>query len=151
MNIEPELGIAVMDQVTTFGLVRKCFPELLRNPRAGGILGDTKVHYAPAIMTEDEEAVENAKSKSRYAEEVHGSNSFAVIVEKCLPTSRGFWIFGSSLHPAGNGSFRDIESQLQEFAVNAGCTPGGILGDHLKNEVPYFPCDLLSAGPSGLS
>jgi len=134
-----------MDQVSMLAVVRKCLPKLLGYPQTAGMPGHAEVQNTTTAVTDDEEAVQHAKPKGWNSEEIHCGNGFTVVFEKCLPESGGCGMFGNFLHPAGNGSFRDIESQFQELAVDVGCTPCGILGDHLKNEFAHFPADVLSA------
>src|SRR5215472_7848209 len=133
-----------MDQPSILVLVRKCFPELLRDPETRGMRGHAEVQNAATVMADDEEAVQHAKPQGRNREEIHGGQDFPVIFQKYLPSSRAFGIFRSFLHATRNGSFRDLESQLQQLAVDARCAPGGILGDHLKNEFAHFSGDWLS-------
>ena len=68
-------------------------------------------------------------------EEVHGREGFAVITKKCPPTLGGFRISGCAPHPAGDGSFGNLEAEQAEFAVNARSTPGWVLGHHLENQL----------------
>ena len=46
----------------------------------------------------------------------------------------GIWISRSSPDPLRDTPFREIQTQLERFAVNARCSPGRILGNHTKNQ-----------------
>src|ERR1035438_5329866 len=46
----------------------------------------------------------------------------------------GLRVLGRSFHPAGNGSFRHVEAEHPEFAMDARRTPTGIVSDHLKDQ-----------------
>ena len=96
---------------------------------------DVEVQDAPAIMANHEEAVENTEGDRRNGEEIHGGDGFAMIAEKSQPPPTRFWISGRSLHPAGDASLRYIEAEHQKFAVDAGATPGGVLGYHAEDQV----------------
>ena len=101
----------------------------------------------PAIMGNHEETIEHAECEGRDSEEIHSRNRcnrFTVIVKKGLPTSCRLWVLGCSLHPAGNGSFADIEAKFQQLAVNLGCAPGWILGDHLEDQIAHLFADPFS-------
>src|ERR1039457_4415974 len=80
---------------------------------------DVEVQNAPAIMTDDEEAVQNPKGESGDGEEIHGRDSFPMIAQKGQPALGGLRVFGRSVHPAGNGSFRHVEAEHQESAREA--------------------------------
>jgi hypothetical protein len=41
---------------------------------------------------------------------------------------------GRAARPAGDGSFRDIESEHLQLTVSVRSAPGGILGDHPEDE-----------------
>ena len=96
---------------------------------------DVEVQDAPAIMANYEEAVEKTEGDRRNGEEIHGGDGFAMIAEKSQPPPTRFWISGRSLHPAGDASLRYIEAEHQKFAVDAGATPGGVLGYHAEDQV----------------
>jgi len=44
--------------------------------------GDIEVQDTPAIMGNDEEAIQKAKGDGRHCEEIHRSNRFAVVMQK---------------------------------------------------------------------
>src|ERR1022692_1855097 len=50
------------------------------------------------------------------------------------PALGGLRVLGRSFHPAGNGSFRHVEAEHQEFAMDARRTLTGIVSDHLKDQ-----------------
>jgi len=59
--------------------------------------GDVEVEDTPAIMTDDEEAVQEAEGDGGHREEVHGRNGFAMIAKKTQLSASCFWIAGCSL------------------------------------------------------
>jgi len=46
---------------------------------------------------------------------------FPMVSQKGKPTFGWLGISGRSFHPAGNRSFRDIETEHEKFAVNTWC------------------------------
>ena len=82
-----------------------------------------------------EEAVERAEPEGRNGEEVHRRNGFPVILQKGEPTSRSLWVSRRSFHPARNGSL-NIETQHQQFAMDAGRSPRWILLDEVSMAAP---------------
>src|SRR5260370_34469992 len=79
------LGITIKDDESRSRSKRKCFSQLLDDPRACRMLGDVEVQDAPTIMTDDEKAIEHAEGDRRNSEEVHRGNRFSVIAEKGKP------------------------------------------------------------------
>ncbi len=47
------------------GIIGKGLAQLLRDPESGRVWGNVAVQNAPAIMSDDKEAVQNAKSERR--------------------------------------------------------------------------------------
>jgi hypothetical protein len=74
------------------------------------------------------------KGESGDGEEIHGRDGFPMIAQKGQPALGGLRVLGRSFHPAGNGSFRHVEAEHQEFAMDARRTPTGIVSDHLKDQ-----------------
>jgi hypothetical protein len=67
-------------------------------------------------------------------EEIHRRDSLAMVSEERQPLLPRMWISGGSSDPSRNTPFRDIETQLEQFAVNAWRSPGRILGNHTKDQ-----------------
>ena len=100
-----------MDQKSWSRPKRKRLPQLLDDPTARRMLRDVEVQDTPAIVADDEEAVEDTESDRGYGEEVHGRNRFLVILQKRTPTFDWLGISGRPLHPARDGSLRNLEPQ----------------------------------------
>jgi hypothetical protein len=77
--------------------------------------GDVEVQDAPAIRSWP-------MMKKQYS------------TPKGQPALGGLRVLGRSFHPAGNGGFRHVEAEHQEFAMDARRTPTGIVSDHLKDQ-----------------
>ena len=64
-----------------------------------------------------------------------------MVTQKRQPALGWIWVCGNSFHPARNGSFGDIKTEHQKFAVDAGSSPARVLGHHLEDEIPnLFRC-----------
>jgi hypothetical protein len=98
--------------------------------------GNVQVQNLPPIMPNNKEAVQQLEGDRRDDEEIHGRDSCAMIANKGQPAPGKFWISGSSLHPAGDASLRYIETQHEQFAVDAGSTPGWVLPHHPEDQIP---------------
>ena len=119
-------------------VIGESLPQLLNNPSAGGIPSDIKVQDSPTIVTDDEETVEHTELDRGNREEVHRGDRFSVISKKGKPAFCWLRVSRSSFHPAGNRSFRDIETEHEKFAVNTWGAPGGVLRDHPKDQIADF-------------
>src|ERR1700752_5014028 len=103
---------------------RKRLPQLLDDPTACRMLGDVEMQDTPAIMADDEEAVENTEADRGHGEEVHGRNRFPVIRKKHAPALGWLGVSPCPLHPAGDGTLGYIKAQHEKLAVNARSAPG---------------------------
>src|ERR1039457_6186002 len=61
-----------------------------------------------------------------------------MVAKEFQPASGRIRIVGGTFHPARNGSFRDVETQLEQLSVDAGRSPPWVLSDHAKDQ----PLDL---------
>src|SRR5437763_11507697 len=123
----------------------KCFSHLLCNPEAVRMSGHIEVQNAPSIVSDHEEAIKNAERECWHGEEIHRSDHFTMVTQKCFPSPASITKPGCTSHPARDRSLGDIKSKLQQFTVNPGCIPGRILGDHPENQFAQFPADSPSA------
>src|ERR1035437_9948011 len=78
-HFQSVLRIVVEYEKSGRGIAGKSFSQLLHDPGASGVASEVEVQNAPAIMTDDEEAVQNPKGESGDGEEIHGSDSFPMI------------------------------------------------------------------------
>jgi hypothetical protein len=104
---------------------------------------DIEVQDAATIMADDKEAVEDAEGQRWDRKEVHRSDCFTMITHERKPAFCGLGVSRRFAHPAGDGSLGNVEAEHEKLAMNPGCSPGRILGDHLEDQIPN-----LSRGPS---
>jgi hypothetical protein len=71
------------------------------------------------VVADDEKAVQNTKSERWDGEKVHRSNGLAIISDERQPSLHRVWISRGSPDPSRDTPFREIETQLEQFAVNA--------------------------------
>jgi hypothetical protein len=98
-------------------------------------------------VLDDEEAVEQPEGHRGHGEQVEGHDHLAVIPQKGQPAFARVTPATNSPKVAGHAAFRDLEAQLQQFSVDLGSTPTGILFRHPADERPDFSGDL---GPTAL-
>src|SRR5713101_7694385 len=95
------------------------------------------------VVADDEKAVQNTKRERWDGEKVHRRNGLAMVSEERQPSLHGIWISRSSPDPSRDTPFRDIETQLEQFAVNARRSPGRILGNHAEDQGANLFADTL--------
>src|SRR5205807_2708645 len=66
-----------------------------------------------------------------------------MVPEKRQPSLHRIWIFRSSADPSRDTPFRDIETQLEQFTMNARCSAGRILGNHTEDQGAKLFADTL--------
>src|SRR5215469_5161418 len=69
-----------------------------------------------------------------------------MVLQEGAPGLRG-WL-AAAHHVLGDAGLADVDAEFKQFAVNARCTPSGILSAHLADRVSNLTTD---AGASGLS
>jgi len=146
-HLEPELPIAIKDQVFVRRFKGKGLPQLLGDPTARRMLRYINVQDPLPIMTDDEEAVEHAERDRWHGEEIHGRNGFPMVTKEGQPALGTGAISRRSLYPTGDGSLGKIKAKHEKFPVNPRRSPGWILNDHPEDQFPnllrcLFPSDL---------
>ena len=112
LNLGTELRVMIEDQILLPVIVRKCFSQLLRHPTTGWVPGDAEVQNATAVMSDEEETIENSECDRWNREKIHGGNGFVMIVKKRFPASCRFRAARRSLNPTGNSALGKIEPSL---------------------------------------
>src|ERR1700737_46475 len=117
------LGITIKNDEPRSGSKWKCFSQLLDDPRACRMLCDIEMQDAPTIVTDDEKAIEHPEGDHRNREEVHRGNRFPVITEKGKPALGRLRISRCPFHPTRDRSLRDIKTEHEKLAMDAGPSP----------------------------
>ncbi len=86
------------------------------------------------VVGDDEKAVQNIKRWD--GEEVHRSNCLAMVSQERQPSLHRICISRGSPDPSRDTPFRDLETQLEQFAVNARRSP-----DHRHRPAGEQPCE----------
>jgi hypothetical protein len=73
----------------------------------------------------------------------------AMIPEKGQPSLHEIRIFRGSPNPSRDTPFREIEPQLEQFAVNARRSPRRIFGNHTEDQSASLFADTLTSDSSG--
>ena len=108
-----------------------------------GISRHIEMQDLTPVVADDEKAVQNTKRERWDGEKVHRRNGLAMVSEERQPLLDGIWISRGSPDPSRDTPFREIETQLEQFAVNARRSPGRILGNHLKDQGANLFADTL--------
>ena len=149
-DLQSVLCITIEDEKAGSRIKRKRLSQLLDDPQARRMLGDVEVQDAPAVMGDDEKTVEHTESDRRHSEKVHRRNGFPVVAQESEPTFAGLRISRCSAHPAGDGSFGNIETEHQKLTVNTRRSPGWVFRSHLEDQIANFPGNSSSADdPAG--
>jgi hypothetical protein len=95
------------------------------------------------VVADDEKAVQNTESERWDGEKVHRSNGLAMVSEERPPSLHRVWISRGPPDPSRDTPFREIETQLEQFAMNARRSPGWILSNHTEDQGANLFTDTL--------
>ena len=98
----------------------------------------TSLQDTPAIVTDDEKAIEHAEGDRRNSEEVHRGNRSPVFAEKGKPALGQLRISRCPFHPTRDRSLRDIKTEHEKLAMNAWRSPRWVLNNHPENQFSNF-------------
>jgi hypothetical protein len=104
---------------------------LLYNPKRIGISRHIEMQDLTPVVADDEKTVQNTKSERWDDEKVHRSNGLAMVSEERQPSLHRVWISRGSPDPSRDTPFREIETQLEQLAMNARALP------KLDSQPPY--------------
>ena len=102
------------------------------------MFGDVEVQNASAMVANDEKAVEQTEIDCGDGKEVHRRDGFPMVTKKGEPALAKVRILRRSFHPARNGSFGDVKTEYEKFAVDPRSSPRGVLGHHLEDQIANF-------------
>jgi len=91
------------------------------------------VNDAAPLMGKNEEDVENAEGDCRDGEKIDRGKLLGMVFQKYAPSLRGR--FGMSEHVFGDRCLGNIDSKLEQFAMNSRGSPEGIIFAHRADEL----------------
>jgi hypothetical protein len=106
---------------------------------------DVEMQHTSAVVADYEETVANPKCKGWNREEVHRHDGFPMIPQEGEPPFGSPGNSRGSAHSARDRSFTDIETQHQEFAMNARRAAGWVLRHHPEDQISDFFLDPVSS------
>jgi len=77
------------------------------------------------IMGQYQKHVEDLEADGGHGEDVDGHQLLGMILEKCAPRLRRRFAVAHDVF--ADTALTDVEAEFEEFAMDAGCTPRGIL------------------------
>src|SRR5271170_2803417 len=95
---------------------------------------DVEMQDLPAIMADDEKAVEQSERNARNREEIHRCDGFTMISQKRKPSLCRLGIPRRAPHPTRDRCFGNIEPKHQQFPMDAWRAPGRIFNNHPEDE-----------------
>ena len=143
-----ELWAPIEDPVAGGRIIGKRLAQLLNDPCTCRMASHLALKNTPSVMRDDEKAVEHSEGQRRHSKEIHRGDGLTMIAQKGRPSFGWLRTPRRSPHPAQHGSLRKIEAKHFQFAVDARCTPCGIIRDHAKDQLAQFLADAFSACPN---
>jgi hypothetical protein len=104
---------------------------------------DIDPNKVSAGQPDDDQGVEQIKPHCWNNKQVHGGDVRRVVTQEGAP-SLG-WRSTSLDHVLRDAGLRDLEAELEQFAMDARRTPQLIFGAHPADQRAQFPIDLRSA------
>jgi len=136
-------AITVVEQVAGRGVPRKCLHQLRRGPLCSWMVGHVEVNDASAFVSQCEEQMQDPETLGRHYEEVDRYELLHIVFQERPP--RLGWRLARLDHVLGDGCLGHLNSALEQFRVQAGCSPKHVCRTHVSNQVSGF---LRHPGPS---
>ena len=127
------MGGAVAQQIARDLLKGKRFPQLLSSPFRRWIGGHIEMENAPTIMSQHQEHVKHLEANRRHGEEIDGDQLLGMILQEGAPSLRRR--LAAAGHVFAHGALTDVDAKLEQFPMDAGCAPTGILPAHLADQI----------------
>src|ERR1700692_3007611 len=134
--------VAIADEVVRSLIPGKCLRYLTCNPFCRRICCDVDPDEASAVEPDDDEGIEQVETDSWNNEQVHGGNIRRVVTQEGPPSLAGRP--PPFDHVLGDARLRDLNPELEQFAVNAWRTPKRILHAHPLDQRAQLRFDLRS-------
>src|SRR6202790_323915 len=134
--------IPIADEVARSLIPRKCLGYLTCNPFCRRICCDVGPDEVSAVEPHNDEGIEQVETDSWNNEQVHGGDVRRVVTQEGPPSLAGRP--PSCDHVLGDARLRDLNPELEQFAVDAWRAPKRILHAHPPDQRAQLRFDLRS-------
>ena len=111
----------------------KGLPQLLPCPLGGGVGSHIAVKNATPVMGQYQKHVKNLEMDGGHSKEVDGDHLREVVPEESAPGLRRR--LTAAHHVFAHTGLTDVDAEFEQFTVNAGRTPQGILSAHPADQM----------------
>src|SRR5271167_2413316 len=132
-ELKAEDSIAVAQQVTRELVKGKGLPQLLSCPLGSRVGGHIEVQNATPVMGQYQKHVKHLETDGGHSEEVDGDHLREVVLQERAPGLRRR--LAAAHHVFAYAGLTDVDAEFEQFTVDAGCTPQGILSAHLADQI----------------
>ena len=133
----PEDPIPIPQQILRGGVPGKCLAQLVSRPFGSRMRCDPEVNDSPALVSQNENHVQNLKPDGRDREEVYRYQTLTMILKKSSPRLRGRLPRPNEVF--AHTALADVYAEFQQFTMNARRTPSWIVTAHPPNQVARIP------------
>src|SRR5258708_1237977 len=135
-------AIPVTDHVARSFVPRECFCDLACNPLGCRVGCDVDAHEISAMNPHDNNAIKQFEANGRDNEQIHGGNLWRVVTQEGSPSLA--WR-PASLDHVGDARLRDLNPEVEQFAVDTWRAPKLVLRAHLPDQRAQFRLDRWSS------
>ena len=114
-------AVAIAEQKRRRGVIGKGVHELLGGPVRCGMLGDVEVNDTSSMVSEHDEDEKDTEAHRRHGEEVERNDVADMVGEERPPCLRRAG--APPRHEPRDGAFRDLDPELEKFAVDSRSAP----------------------------
>src|ERR1700681_3705748 len=132
--------VAIADEVVRSLIPRKRLRYLTCNPFCRRICCDVDPDQVSAVEPDNDEGIEQVETDSWNNEQVHGGDVRRVVTQEGPPSLAGRR--PSFDHVLGDARLRDLNSELEQFAVDAWRAPKRIFDAHPPDQCAQLRFDL---------
>jgi hypothetical protein len=137
--VEPQhctSAVPIAEEVTDSVSVCERLDDLLRGPSPGRMLGHMEMQHLATIVFQDDKHEQDLHCDDRHGKEIGGHHVVDVVVQEGPPglVRRP----AESAQEARNSALGNGDTEHLEFAIDSGCSPQRIGGDHLCNQLAEF-------------
>src|SRR6266704_4527658 len=108
----------------------------LSGPICGRVGGHIEVQDATPVMGQQQKYVKDLEPDGGHGEEVDRDELLGMVLQEGAPSLRRR--FAAAHHIFADTALSDVDAQFEQFAVDARCTPTGIVPAHLANQISDF-------------
>src|SRR6516165_4837932 len=136
LECNTECSVVVANEIFRCTVPRKRFGDLARQPLGRRIVGHREPQQPPPLVPENQKCEKLLERNGRNHKQINRRDPLHMIADEGLPGLQ--WPIWPRYHVDRNRRLRELDTELEQLAMDLGGAPDRVLKAHSSDQIPHL-------------